>query len=84
MERSGTCRHPPLVLSVALARRDPSARWKETVEPRAGRFMHHLELETEAAVDDQVVDWIREAWALARAGKADRQKEARPRKRPGR
>jgi len=36
--------HAPLVLSVSLHHRDESPRWKEIVEPAAGRFMHHLEL----------------------------------------
>jgi hypothetical protein len=57
--------HAPLVLSVALRRRDVSARWKEIVEPRPGRFMHHLELYSLADVDDDVHAWLREAWAEA-------------------
>ena len=36
----------PLVLSLALPQRDPSPRWKQVVEPRPGRWMHHLELYT--------------------------------------
>ncbi len=55
----------PLVLSVALRRHDASPRWKEVVEPRPGRFIHHLELREAAEVDDVVRAWIAEAWALA-------------------
>jgi hypothetical protein len=55
----------PLVLSLALRRHDPSRRWKEVVEPRPGRFTHHLELRDVAEVDDTVRAWIAEAWALA-------------------
>ena len=55
----------PLVLSVALRRRDPSPRWKEVVEPRPGRFTHHLELRGEADLDDEVTGWLREAWEQA-------------------
>lgn len=55
----------PLVLSVALGRRDPSPRWKQVVEPRPGRFMHHLELREAADIDDEVAAWLREAWAGA-------------------
>jgi hypothetical protein len=52
----------PLVLTVGLGRRDPSPRWKQIVEPRPGRFTHHLELRSAEQVDDEVVAWLREAW----------------------
>ncbi len=55
----------PLVLTVALPYRDPSARWKEVVEPRPGRFTHHLELFSIESVDEQVVGWLRVAWRQA-------------------
>jgi len=55
----------PLVLSVALARRDPSPRWKQVIEPRRGRFMHHLELYAATDLDGEVRAWLGEAWALA-------------------
>lgn len=52
----------PLVLTVGLRRRDPSPRWKEIVEPAPGRFTHHLELYSAAELDEEVRDWLREAW----------------------
>ena len=52
----------PLVLTVALRRRDDSPRWKEVVEPAKGRFTHHLELHQTDEVDEDVVGWLREAW----------------------
>jgi hypothetical protein len=55
----------PLVLSVALRRRDASPRWKEIVEPRPGWFMHHLELHSSGEIDEQVRLWLREAWEAA-------------------
>lgn len=55
----------PLVLTVSFRRPDPSPRWKEIVEPAPGRFMHHLELFDAGAIDQEVVDWLREAWAAA-------------------
>jgi hypothetical protein len=55
-------RGAPLVLSVALPRHVHSPRWKEVVEPRPGRFMHHLELHSGRELDAQVQRWIREAW----------------------
>lgn len=56
---------PPLVLSVYLPRRDASPRWKQVVEPAPGRFTHHLELRDAADVDQQVENWLAEAWAAA-------------------
>ena len=57
--------HAPLVLTVALRRRDASPRWKEVVEPAPGRFTHHLELRSPSDVDAQARRWLREAWDLA-------------------
>jgi hypothetical protein len=51
----------PLVLSLALSRRDGSPRWKEVVEPRRGRWMHHLELRSTDELDDEVRGWLSEA-----------------------
>lgn len=58
-------RHAPLVLTIGLPRRDASPRWKEVVEPRPGRFTHHLELWGPGDVDAQVAAWLAEAWAAA-------------------
>ncbi len=59
-------RYAPLVLTLALRRRDSSPRWKEIVEPSPGRFTHHLELYTLADIDDEVWNWLREAWIASR------------------
>ena len=45
--------------------RDPSPRWKEIVEPAPGRFTHHLELWTAGDMDNEVRDWLQEAWTEA-------------------
>ena len=58
-------KHAPLVLTLSLQRRDPSPRWKEVVEPAPGRFTHHLELYSTADINDEVLDWLREAWMAA-------------------
>jgi hypothetical protein len=50
-----------VVLSIALGGRDPSPRWKQVVEPVPGQWMHHLEIEDVADVDDEVATWLREA-----------------------
>jgi hypothetical protein len=57
--------HAPLVLTLALRRRDPSPRWKQVVEPAPGRFTHHMELYSPDAIDDQVRAWLAEAWQAA-------------------
>ena len=58
-------KHAPLVLTLSLQRYDSPPRWKEIVEPKPGRFTHHLELRSTADFDDEVCSWEREAWALA-------------------
>ncbi len=55
----------PLVLTVNLHRHDDSPRWKSVVEPKPGRFTHHLELRSADEIDDQVLGWLREAWENA-------------------
>lgn len=55
----------PLVLTVALRRRDASPRWKQVVEAAPGRFTHHLELRSADEVDAEVRSWIEEAWQQA-------------------
>ena len=55
----------PLVLSIALASRDGSPRWKQVAEPAPGRFMHHLELYDAADLDGEVCAWLRQAWESA-------------------
>jgi hypothetical protein len=51
-----------VVLSVALARRDESPRWKEVVNPSRGTWMHHLEVHSLGDLDDEVDGWLREAF----------------------
>ncbi|WP_423803668.1 DUF5655 domain-containing protein [Paenarthrobacter ureafaciens] len=43
----------------------PSARFKEIVQPAAGRWMHHLELPTAESVDTEVRHWLRLAFEAA-------------------
>ncbi|HEU0299778.1 MAG TPA: DUF5655 domain-containing protein [Longimicrobium sp.] len=57
--------HAPLVLTLALRRRDASPRWKQVVEPYPGRFTHHLELRAPSEVDAQARRWLQEAWEHA-------------------
>jgi len=55
----------PLVLTLALTRRDASPRWKEVVEPKPGCFTHHLEIYSKDQIDDEVHLWLKEAWLAA-------------------
>ena len=55
----------PLVLTIALHHKDPSVRWKEVVEPCRGRFIHHLELYSAKDLDQEVHNWLLEAWTTA-------------------
>jgi hypothetical protein len=59
--------HPraDVVLSLGLGRPVESPRFKEVVHPSALRWMHHLELHSVTDLDDEVADWLREAYAGA-------------------
>ena len=58
-------RGAPAVLSIAAARSIPSPRWKQVVEVRPGLWMHHLELEGADDLDDEVGQWLAEAYGDA-------------------
>lgn len=51
-----------IVLTFALNRRIGDSRVKEVVEPRPGRFTHHVVIRTEADLDNEVRAWLREAY----------------------
>lgn len=55
----------PLVLTISIPMRNPSARWKEIIEVGPKRFTHHLELYRKNEVDDEVRQWLKEAWERA-------------------
>ena len=59
--------HPAadVVLSLALPRRDDSARFKEVVHPSPRVWMHHLEVREVGELDDQVLGWLAEAYDAA-------------------
>lgn len=50
-----------VVLSLGLATRLDSARFKEVVHPAPGTWMHHLEIHDVTEIDDEVTGWLREA-----------------------
>lgn len=55
----------PLILSVSLRHRDASSRWKKIVQLPTNWFTHYMELYSPNEVDDQVCNWLQEAWRLA-------------------
>lgn len=65
-----------VVLSIALGRRDGSARWKEVVHPSPTTWMHHLEVHDPSDIDDAVAAWLHEA--ADDAGPAVRHPPCRP------
>jgi len=56
----------PAVLSIALPRQVSSGRFKAVAHPSAAVWMHHLELTNPSEVDDEVRDWLVEAYDNAR------------------
>lgn len=58
----------PAVLSLALPRELPSARWKEVAHPSPRVWMHHLELRAPDEVDDEVRGWLGQAYGAAGRG----------------
>lgn len=54
-----------VVLSLALDREMPSPRWKEVAHPAASTWMHHLEVNAAAELDDEVAGWLAEAYRAA-------------------
>jgi hypothetical protein len=54
-----------VVVSFALRRREGSLRIKESVEPRPGWWMHHLEVHDLHDLDAEVNRWLREAYDAA-------------------
>lgn len=55
----------PLVLTLPLRRHDASPRFKKVAHPSPAVWMHHLELPDVSALDGQVQEWLREAYAGA-------------------
>lgn len=56
-----------VVLSIALAREDRSARFKEVAHPAPRVWIHHLELRDVDEIDDEIEALLLEAASLAGA-----------------
>ena len=55
----------PAVLSIARGRHVSSDRFKSVVHPSPGVWMHHIELRGPQEVDQEVREWLREAFDRA-------------------
>jgi hypothetical protein len=54
-----------VVLSLALPRRLDSERFKEIVHPTKGIWIHHLELRRLADLNQELAEWLQEAYVGA-------------------
>jgi hypothetical protein len=54
-----------VVLSIALGHELHSPRIAQVLEPAPGRWMHHLEVRAVDDVDDEVTQWLADAWTWA-------------------
>jgi hypothetical protein len=50
-----------VVLSIVLGRQDDSPRFKEVAHPTPSHWIHHLEIHQSGELDEEVIDWLREA-----------------------
>ena len=55
----------PAVLSIALPYEIASERFKAVAHPSQQVWMHHLELSAPEQVDDEVCEWLRDAYERA-------------------
>ena len=63
-----------IVLTFALDRRVIHDRIAESVEPYPGRFTHHVIIERESDLNDDVRGWLSEAYAFGQTRRARRRK----------
>ena len=54
-----------VVLSIALGREIHSSRFKEVVHPAERHWMHHQEVGGPDEIDDEVAEWLAEAFERA-------------------
>lgn len=68
-------REGSITLTFDLGRHVMHPRIKQAVEPRSGRWTHHVVIETEADFDGNVRDWLREAYCAAKDRASAKQKK---------
>jgi hypothetical protein len=52
----------PAVLSIALSHEVSSPRFKSVTHPSAKVWMHHLELRSASQIDEEIRNWLAEAY----------------------
>lgn len=55
----------PVVLSIAAPTRLRSNRFRQVVHPGPTTWMHHLELRDLSDIDEEVREWLADAWRAA-------------------
>ena len=63
-----------ITLTFSLRRSVKHSRIKSTVEPYPGRWTHHVVIEKESDLDEDVREWLREAYSSAQGKKTDKEK----------
>ena len=58
-------RSPYILLTFGLGRREEHPRIAVATEPYPGRWTHHVVISTVADVDDQIMEWVTEAYDFA-------------------
>ena len=58
---------PYITIPLGLNRREGSPRVDQTSEPYPGRWTHHLVIGAAEEIDDELMAWVREAFAFAAA-----------------
>jgi hypothetical protein len=71
-QAAGGGHSPTPVVSFALRRRETHGRVKESVTPRDGVWMHHVEVPRANGVDRQLKGWLQEAHDSVGAGAGGR------------
>jgi len=54
-----------LVVTIGLSRKLDSPRAAVAVEPYPGRWIHHVLVSEEKQIDEELLEWLREAYAFA-------------------
>ena len=54
-----------ILVSLGLPQRLESLRIAAAVEPYPGRWTHHIPVKEPTQIDDELLDWMQEAWAFA-------------------
>lgn len=55
---------PGIVVTFGLGRREPSPRVGVAVEPYPNRWTHHVAVTRGEEIDEELLGWLREAWAF--------------------